>query len=109
MIKMGGFPSKIAAATLAILLLLGGFLAIFALLPSGNEKGLWWFPDSRNGSRKVVPGIRGSFGRESQVIHGENMVSKYWRPLRKSNPPPPPAKNRSTALVAHAPPPKSIH
>ncbi|KAF8390480.1 hypothetical protein HHK36_025006 [Tetracentron sinense] len=106
---MGGFPAKMAAATLAIFLLLGGIPAISALLSSGNEKGLWWFPGCRGGSRKAVPGIRGSFGCESQVIHGEKMLS-YWRPRwSRLAPPPPPTRNRETSLGAHAPPPKSIY
>ncbi|KAF8390478.1 hypothetical protein HHK36_025004 [Tetracentron sinense] len=101
---MGGFPAKMAAATLAVFLLLGGVPVISALLPSGNEKGLWWFSGCRGGWRKADPGNGGSFGCGSR----EKIVS-FGRPRwSRLEPPPPPRKNQQTSSRDQAPPPESI-
>ncbi|KAK9278209.1 hypothetical protein L1049_027770 [Liquidambar formosana] len=105
---MSGFLSKLVAAAVALLLLVGGFQATSALLPDDGEKILCQVPGFRSGSRKTVPGKNGGFGGESLDNHGKKIVP--FRSLRSSIPwtPPAPAINRRTSYGSHAPPPQNF-
>ncbi|KAF8408290.1 hypothetical protein HHK36_007439 [Tetracentron sinense] len=129
---MVGFPAKNVAATLSILLLLGGLPATSSSLRPGDEKGLWlfsgcqgssrkaasgnkgdhekglwWFSGCQSSSRKAAPGNRGSFGCESQVIYGKKGLT--FQSLKSRRPPPAtPTKNEGISPNLRYPPPPAI-